>query len=488
MRLIFVLALGLAVPITGCESCARGRGRAGSSPVEAVSSAGPAAEGSAKDDPCRGLALPESDHYVAEGLCARVVAKHQGRLRQISFASNGVMFGVTTDGSIRRYADRNNDGVFEGDEIIEFARTGGDNGHNAELDEKGGYLYAGTKEGVRRWKWSLELARGGEAEDVVIGQPGGGNHPYHPVHVYDGFLYVDSGSEGNSMDPMPADYDRERSVIKRFNLASYVPGKPLQWKDGEVFVRGVRNVTGFTRTRAGKIYGVISGMDDLRYHGEDIHADNPGDAIALFEAGAAHGFPFCVPAVRVVVDGKVLSPGTMIHSEVVSQNPLSSGSKSNKTDAWCRDNSVAPIGVLQAHASSLSIEFFEGPDGALPARWKGGAFVALHGSWDREPPTGYKIVWVPFDADGRTKMATTTSSTTTFPYEVVFGGGTNGKHVDGAWGWSVGGDGEDVVRPIGVAISPVDGALYVSSDNKKVTLTSKGKGDGNIYRIGLRRK
>ena len=85
-------------------------------------------------------------------------------------------------------------------------------------------------------------------------------------------------------------------------------------------------------------------------------------------------------------------------------------------------------------------------------------------------------------------MATSTVTSTSFPYEVVFGGGSKGVARDGAWGWRVGDDGEDVVRPVGVAVSPIDGALYVASDNGKVALTKLGKSeDGNLYRIALTR-
>ena len=414
----------------------------------------------------------------------RVVAKHQGELRQITFASNGDLFGVTTLGAILRYRDLDRNGVYEGVEIVEWASTGGDNGHNAEIDEPGGYLYAGSKAGVKRWKYGAEIDRGGSGEDVVVGQPGGGNHPYHPVHVYDGWLYVDSGSDKNSMDPMPADYDSHRSVIKRFALAGFAPGKPMAWKDGEIFVRGARNVTGFTRSAAGRMYGVVSGIDDLRYGGADVHADNPAEELVLLEQGRAFGYPFCFAAVRLVVNGKVALPGTMLHADAASQNPLVGVTKSTKDDAWCEANATPPLSVLQAHSSALSVAFFEGPDGALPARWRGGAFVALHGSWDRNPSTGYKIVWVPFDADGKTPMATSTADATTFPYEVVFGGGRAGAPRDGAWGWGDGGEGEDVVRPVGVAVSPIDGALFVSSDNGEVPLAGVGKKrDGNLYRI-----
>jgi glucose/arabinose dehydrogenase len=60
---------------------------------------------------------------------------------------------------------------------------------------------------------------------------------------------------------------------------------------------------------------------------------------------------------------------------------------------------------------------------------------------------------------------------------------------DGTWSWSAGDLGESPVRPVGVAISPIDGALYVSSDNGTVPLQRKSgsTAQGALYRIGLAR-
>ena len=422
-------------------------------------------------------------------MCARLVASKQGELRQITFAPNGDLFGVTIRGAIRRYRDTNHDGVFQPEEIVEFANTGNENGNNCEIDAQNGYLYAGTKDGVKRWKYAPELDHAGPGEDVMVGQPGGGNHPFHPVHVYDGFMYVDSGSEHNANHPDGDVYDTDRSVVKRFELGKFSPGKPFQWQDGEVFVRGVRNVTGFTRNAAGRMVGVLSGMDDLRYEGADIHADNPGEEIVLLERDKAYGYPFCFAAARVVQGGHLIAPGTKLHAAWASQNPLVATDESTKSDAWCGAHADPPLTFMQAHSSPLGIAFFDGPDGVLPARYRGGAFVALHGSWDRNPSTGYKVIWVPFDANGKAAMPTSTADSTSYPYEVVFGGGANGVARDGAWSWSSGDLGESPVRPVGVAISPVDGALYISSDNGTVPLqrSSNSTAEGNLYRVGLMR-
>src|ERR1700729_230469 len=234
-------------------------------------------------DPCRGLALPPEQHYVAAGLCARAVALKQGPLRELTFAANGDLIAVTRRGTIRRYRDLDGNGTFDPGtpEIADWADTGGDNGQNCHID--GGWLYCGSQDGVKRWTYGPQIERGGDGEVVMVGQPGGGNHPFHPVHVYDGWMYVDSGSERNTLSPMPDDYATDRAVIKRFDLKRFTPGTPLRWEEGEVFVRGARNVTGFTRDSKGRMYGVVNGVDDLRHDGQDVHADNPGEYVVRLE-------------------------------------------------------------------------------------------------------------------------------------------------------------------------------------------------------------
>ncbi len=479
----------LALDVGACEHFARGPGAPGAAPVEHAALSNTQAANGVLPDPCRGLALPPSQVFVAPGMCASVVASQQGELRQITFAPNGDLFGVTIPGAIRRFRDANDNGQFEPNEIIEWANTGNENGNNCEIDARAGYLYAGTKDGVKRWKYAPDLDHGGPGEDVMTGQPGGGNHPFHPVHVYDGFMYVDSGSEHNAIRPDPPVYDTERAVMKRFDLSKFTPGKPFAWKDGEVFVSGVRNVTGFTRNAAGRMIGVLSGIDDLRYQNEDIHADNPGEEIVSLEKGKAYGYPFCFAAARVTRGNLLVPPGTRLRAAWASQNPLAAVTESATDDTWCSEHADQPLTFMQAHSSPLGITFFDGPDGALPARFRGGAFIALHGSWDRTPSTGYKVIWVPFDSEGKSKLPYSTAETTTYPYEVVFGGGANGVARDGAWAWSAGALGESPVRPVGVAISPIDGALYISSDNGTVPLKRSSNNDaqGNLYRVGLAR-
>ncbi len=486
----------------GCTGCAKAKPRA-TTPVEhAEHSEHSEQEGRAqvteltgatsavtarKGAACGPRGLPPDRHFVAEGLCARVVAHRQGQLRGITFAPNGDLVAVTTGGEIRRYRDIDHDGIYAAGapETVVWATTDGDNGHNCAFD--GLDLYCGSKIGVRRWRYTPEIDRGGPGDDVLVGMPEGGRHPTHPVGVWDGFLYAVSGSADNSMSPMPADFDTSRNVVKRFALGKLAAGKPWQWKDGEIVVRGVRNVTAMARDPRGHVIGIDNSFDDIAHNGVDVHEDNPGEPIVAIEPGKKYGYPFCFYAQRIVEHGVLVPPGTPLASEVKHDTPvfkeIAKDIKSSHDDAWCAANVDRPKSFVQAHSSALGMTF---PSPAAPFalvdKWRAGAFVALHGSWDREPSTGNKVIWIPFDADGNAPMPTSTKDATAFAYETVFGGGKYGAPRDGEWSWKLGDAGEDPVRPVGVAISPLDGALYVSSDNHAGPTSAK---NGSIYRIAL---
>jgi glucose/arabinose dehydrogenase len=436
-------------------------------PAPAEPGDGPIAD--TRPDPCRGVPLPADQHFVAPGLCASAVAFDQDELRQIGFASNGDLIGVRTGGEVVRFRDVNADGSFEGDiEVVTIANTGG-NGNNAHLDEAGGYLYAGSPDGVVRWPYSAEAESLGTPEPVVENQPSSGTHTYHTVHVYDGWLYVHSGSEDNLVAPMLPEYDTNRSVLKRFDLSQL--GAAFDWAaGGELVATGLRNMVGFTRDPAGNLFGVVNGIDGLGYAGQDVHVDNPGEPLIQIEAGQAFGYPYCFTAQNISTDEGPVAPGTQLAVEM-------DGFENPHDDAWCQASSEPPLSFLPAHSAPLDIAFYVEPSGAtprgLPDSWLGGAFVTQHGSWNTDPSVGHKVVLVPFGA-GEPAMPATDQQPPVFPFTVVLGGGSSAGAVDGSWGWSSGDRGEDPVRPVGVAVSPVDGALYISSD-----------GEGVLYRVGL---
>jgi glucose/arabinose dehydrogenase len=98
---------------------------------------------------------------------------------------------------------------------------------------------------------------------------------------------------------------------------------------------------------------------------------------------------------------------------------------------------TVPDVLIQPHSAPLGITFYEG--GAFPQDYRGDGFVALHGSWNRGKPTGYKVVRL-LMRDGKPTGA----------YEDFMTGFVLSDH--SLWG-----------RPVGVATGK-DGALYVSED------------------------
>jgi glucose/arabinose dehydrogenase len=391
--------------------------------------------------------------------------------RQLTFAPNGDLFVTNYAGNVWLLRDDDGDGVYATSEVHPFATITGIGSNNTHLDLATGYLYTGTPGGVRRFPYVPGALTGGDGDDVVVNIPVGGAHALHTTHVYDGWLYVQSGSSGNvTHETGGLDYDVIRSLIKRFDLSKFVAGTPFQWGAGEPFTLGLRNPVGFTRNElTKKMYAVVNGMDDIIHAGVDVHQDNPGEQIVELTAGAGYGYPFCFTAQRVFVTGTtgpIFPAGTQLGHSL-----------SLHDDAWCAANSKPPTSFIQAHSAPLDIAFFDKqPQGGLSEDYRGGAFIALHGSWDRDTATGHKVVWLPFNPDGTSTMPTSTDTDTTFPYKVVFGGGTSAGPKDGPWTLDQGGVTESPVRPAGVAISPIDGALYVASDH-----------DGNIYRIGLKK-
>ncbi len=103
-------------------------------------------------------------------------------------------------------------------------------------------------------------------------------------------LYVMVGSAGN-VDTQAAER-ATRLMIRRF-----APGAlPAEWPSGEVFATGLRNEAGLTVDRAGRMWGMENGRDDLQdpRFGGDIHVDNPGEELSRFDGpvGAFYGYPW----------------------------------------------------------------------------------------------------------------------------------------------------------------------------------------------------
>ena len=221
------------------------------------------------------------------------------------------------------------------------------------------------------------------------------------------YLYVSVGSVGN------VDVDDFRSRIRRFQIPANgtLPSGGFDFQQGEIFATGLRNEVGLAFDKNKVLYGVENGADNLVRDdlGGDIHNDNPGEELNRFpieNLGKHYGYPFCWTEYKLP---KSISPGG---KGTIWAWP---STKAVKNDQWCRDNTVKPVLSMQAHSAPLGITFFNytyvGNDtvdcpsgGGFPQYMDGDAFIAFHGSWNRNPPTGYKVVRVPMNSNGSPKV------------------------------------------------------------------------------------
>lgn len=239
-----------------------------------------------------------------------------------------------------------------------------------------------------RWEYTDERAELGAGSAVVTDIPGGGNHVTRTLVFDDNYLYVSVGSAAN-VDP-----DSERAQLRRFPIAALT--SPTPFSEGELFADGLRNEVGLAVDLSGRVWGVENGMDNLFDEdlGGDIHNDNPGEELNLFStSGAFYGYPYCWSEYQLQDAG--MGPGTQwaLEDEILADAGA-------LTDEWCQDtnNVVPPELVFPAHVAPLGIVFYDG--GNFPSEYVGDALVTFHGSWNAEPAIGYKVVRVPFGADG----------------------------------------------------------------------------------------
>ena len=261
-----------------------------------------------------------------------------------------------------------------------------------------GFLYVAETDAVVRFPYRAGDLTGGTREVVVRDLPSGGGHWTRTIAFGpDGKMYVSIGSSCNACD----ERDPRRASILQFNPAG----------TGErIFARGIRNAVGITfRAQTGELWATNNGRDWL---GDDL----PPDTILTVTDGAHYGWPFCYG--KRIPDPEFGRPD------------------------FCKTTAL-PAVEIQAHSATLGLTFYTGS--MFPSEFHNDLFVALHGSWNRTVPTGYKVIRIPMRD------------------------GMPGLPQDFATGWLQGN--HAMGRPVDV-ITGRDGALYVSDDRA-----------GLIYRI-----
>jgi glucose/arabinose dehydrogenase len=245
----------------------------------------------------------------------------------------------------------------------------------------------------------------GDRRVIISSLPDGGQHSRRTIGIGpDGMLYISIGSDCNAC----AEPDGEHATMLR---------APLTGGGREVFAKGLRNTIGFDwDPKSHELWGMDNGID---YVGDN----EPAEELNRLMEGGDYGWPFRFGNNRVnrLFDRSKVSP------------------------AEFEKQTLAPFLTYDAHSAPIAMVFYTGTQ--FPADYRGSAFVALHGSWNRENPTGYKVV------------------------RVVFRDSQPERFEDFLTGFLVDNGKAQIGRPAGLAITK-DGALLVGDD-----------ANGVIYRV-----
>ena len=311
------------------------------------------------------------------------------------------------------------------------------------------HLYASTSNDVFRWEYNFDIQNVTSIEEELVitninfdgeGIPGSSNHITRTLawEPDTEMLYVQVGSAEN------VGSTSFRSRIRRFPISNTTTF-PIDYKDGEIFVDGVRNEVAMEFSpKDGHLWGAGNSGDALfRVDlGGPIYNDNPGEELHKFEAGQNYGFPFCwreFSLPRFIGGGR----GTAW-----------SYSGGRADDRSCRSDYDTPVMVMQAHSAPLGLTFYNYNEvrpsecnGVIPfpREMDGFVFLAFHGSWNRLIPTGFKVVYIPLTADGVVDIDSDVQ-----PIDILRHDGAGAQ-----WG--------DGFRPVDVSFDGC-GRLLVSSD------------------------
>ena len=291
--------------------------------------------------------------------------------------------------------DANGDGVAE-------ARTVFLSGLNSPFGMAliGNDLYVANTDSIMRFPYKTGDTRITAPGVKVVDLPAGTiNHHWtkNIIASRDGSrLYVTVGSNSNA---------GENGMQNEVNRAAIFEVDPASGSS-RLFASGMRNPNGMDwQPQSGALWTVVNERDEL---GSDLVPDY----LTSVQDGAFYGFPYSYY-------------GQHVDARVQPQRP----------DLVAR--AVAPDYALGNHVAPLGLVFYRGS--LLPQRYAGGAFIGEHGSWNRKPRSGYKVVFVAF-ANGRPVG---------MPEDVLTG------FVDA--------EGDALGRPVGVAVDRA-GALLVADD------------------------
>jgi len=345
---------------------------------------------------------------VPEGFTVNVFADNLNKPRWLGLTPSGdVLVTETPDNQIRLLRDTNGDGVADVRGV--FASRENNLDLPLGMAFAGGYFFVGNTGEVRRFAYKA-------GEDKITGNgekiadlPGRGYNQHWTRNVVvspDGKkLYVSVGSESNVEEEL-----LPRAAVSVMNLDG---------GENKVFASGLRNPVGLDfHPKTGELYTSVNERDGL---GDDLVPDY----FTRIQQGDFFGWPYAY------LSSKNLDPRRMRDG------------KSERPDLVAKTKS--PDVLFQAHSAALGLQFYDGK--TFPEKYQNGAFVAFRGSWNRNTGTGYKIVFIPFNKEGRPLGF----------YEDFLTGFLVDPQGPKTWG-----------RPVGLLVLPDGSLLFTEEGNNRI--------------------
>ena len=351
---------------------------------------------------------------VPPGFVVNVFADNLDAPRWLALTPTGdVLVTETRQNRIRLLRDANGDGVAEVRQTFATSENGLNIPFGMTFGE--GYFFLGNSAEVRRFPYTNGQQKLTGTGQKIADLPGGGYNQHWTRNVVmspdSKKLYVSVGSQSNAdTEPLP------RASVQVMNLAG---------KNQQTFASGLRNPVGLDfHPKSGQLYTTVNERDGL---GDDLVPDY----LTRIRQGQFYGWPYTYFKPNLL-DPRHVQNGTSQRPDLAAKT-------------------LTPDVLFQAHSAALGLQFYDGK--TFPKKYQNGAFVAFRGSWNRNAGTGYKIVFVPFNAKFRPEGY----------YEDFLTGFLTDPSGPKTWG-----------RPVGLLVLP-DGSLLFTEE-----------GNNRIYRVQYR--
>ncbi|KAF2872359.1 cellobiose dehydrogenase-like protein [Massariosphaeria phaeospora] len=281
--------------------------------------------------------------------------------------------------------------------------------HGIALSQDGKSLYASSATTVFAFDYdSATMSINGSSRAVVTGMDNRGHvtrtltiPPKHP-----NLLIVSHGSNDN-FDFESGNMKVGRSSIKAYDMTQ-VPTDGYNYASGgQQLGYGLRNSVGLAFDSDGMLWAVENSSDEIHRGTVDIHVDNPADELNFIgdpskENTQWYGYPTCYTVWKPdFITDRVFSVGDQF---VMTPNDTFS-------DDTCTQTSVPAKLALQAHSAPLDVAFNKNSTRM---------YVTFHGSWNRNPPTGYKIAEIQFRKESTGLFAPSHFVNSTAGYKDIF--------------------------------------------------------------------